>query len=173
MKVKATVFSLLALFMMLASFHCQKKEDTSNSTEENKAAVRRLIDEAWNKGNLAVIDEILSPNYILHIDAPGANDREGYKQAISMYRTAMPDFQFTIDDMIAEGNKVVIRCTMTGTQKGELMGSSPTGKKLTMTAISIRYFENGKVIEEWVETNMLGFMQQMGIIPPPEQPQHQ
>ncbi|MFQ5824914.1 MAG: ester cyclase [bacterium] len=161
---------VFAVFILLTSFYCQKKEDVSMSTEENKALVRRLIEEAWNKGNLAVIDEILYPDYVLHIDAPGAINREGYKQAVSMYRVAFPDFRFVIDDMIAEGEKVVIRATMSGTQEGEFMGNAPTGKKLTMTAIAIRHLENGKIVEEWVETNMLGVLQQMGVIPTPGQP---
>ena len=139
------------------------------SVEENKAAVRRLIDEAWNKGNLDVIDDVLSPEYVLHISAPGAKDRAGYHEAVRMYRSAFPDFQFTIEDMIAEGDKVVVRATMGGTQEGALMGMAPTGKKLTHTAIAIRRFQGGKVVEEWVETDMMGLMQQMGIVPTPGQ----
>ena len=141
--------------------------------KENKAIVRRLIEEAWNEGKIDVVDELLSSDYLLHIDAPGATDREGYKQVISMYRNAFPDFHFVTEDIIAEGDKVVIRVTMTGTQEGEVMGFPPTGKKLTMTAISIRRLENGKIVEEWVETNMFGFLQQMGVIPPPGQPEHE
>lgn len=168
MNAKNVVVTVLALLIILLTLFCQKPKDESMA---NKAVVRQLIDEAWNKGNLSVIDELLSPDYVLHVEAPGARkDREGYKQAVSMYRSAMPDFQFTIDDMFAEGDKVVIRCTMTGTHEGELMGTPPTAKTLTMTAISIRHFENGKIVEEWVETNMLGFMQQMGVIPSPGQP---
>lgn len=173
MKGKKIVLFVFAVFLMLPSFHCQRKGNNSMSTEENKAVVRRLIEEAWNKGNLAVVDEILSSNYVLHIDAPGAKDREGYKQAISMYRAAFPDFRFTLEDMIANGDKVVIRTAMSGTQKGEIMGMAPTGKKLTMTAISIRRFEGGKIVEEWVETNMLGFMQQLGAVPPPGKSAHE
>ncbi|MBC8186241.1 ester cyclase [candidate division KSB1 bacterium] len=161
-KVVLTVF--VGLVILLALF-CQKPKDESIA---NKAAIQQLVDEAWNKGNFAVVDELLSTNYVLHVDAPGARkDREGYKQAIAMYRAAFPDFLFTIEDMIAVGDKVVIRCTMGGTHEGELMGVAPTGKKLSMTAIAIRRFEDGKIVEEWVETNMLGVMQQMGVIPMP------
>lgn len=173
MKAMKIVLLVVAVFMLLASLYCQKKEDVSMSTEKNKALVRRLIEEAWNQGNIAVIDELLSPDYRLHIDAPGATNREGYKQAVSMYRAAFPDFRFVIEDMIAEGEKVVIRATMSGTQEGEFMGNAPTGKKLTMTAISIRHLKEGKIDEEWVETNMLSFLQQMGVIPPPGQPEHE
>ena len=158
MKTKAIIFTVCVIVLALSSFYCQKQ----TSTETNNDIVRELIDEAWNKGNFSVIDELLSPNYILHIDAPGAKNREGYKQAVAMYRSAFPDFHFTIEDMISDGDKVAIRATMVGTQKGEIMGFAPTGKKLTTTAISIRRFENGKIVEEWVETNMLGFMKQIG-----------
>ena len=138
-------------------------------SEESKALVRRLIEEAWNKGNLAVVDELLSPDYVLHIDAPGASDREGYKQAVIMHRTAFSDFYFTIEDMIAEGDKVVLRATLRGTHTGDFMGIGPTGKPVTYTAISIRRLEAGRIVEEWVETDMLGLMQQMGVVPPPGQ----
>ena len=139
------------------------------SVEENKALIRRLIEEAWNKGNLAVIDELLSPDYVLHIAAPGTPDREGYKQAVNMYRTDWSDFRLTVEDMVAEGDKVAMRGTLRGTHKGEHMGIAPTGKELTLTAIAIRRFEGGKIVEEWVETDMLGLMQQMGVVPPPGQ----
>jgi len=164
MNSKKIVLLVFAVLIPLVSFHCQRKENNSMSIEENRAVVRRLIDEAWNKGHLGVIDEILSPNYVLHIDAPGAKDREGYKQAISMYHDAFPDFNFTIEDMIVNGDRVVIRATMSGTHKGELFGIASTGKKLTMTAISIRRMKDGKIAEEWVETNMLGFLQQMFLV---------
>jgi len=136
-------------------------------SEENKALVRRLIEEAWNKGNLAVIDELLSPDYVLHIAAPGVPDRAGYKQAVSMYCTALPDLRFAIEDTVAEGDKVVIRCTIRGTHKGEYMGIAPTGRQVAMTVIAIRRIEGGRIVEEWVETDRLGLMQQMGVVPPP------
>ncbi len=139
------------------------------STEDNKALVHRLIEEAWNEGSLAIIDELLSPDYVLHIDAPGVPDREGYKQAVIMHRTAFSDFHFTIEDMIAAGDKVVLRATLRGTHTGDFMGIGPTGKPVTLTAISIRRLEAGRIAEEWVETDMLGLMQQMGVVPPPGQ----
>jgi steroid delta-isomerase-like uncharacterized protein len=138
-------------------------------SEENKTLVRRLIEEAWNEGNLAVVDELLSPDYILHVAAPGVPDREGYKQVVSMYHTAFPDLRFTIEDTVAEGDKVVIRLTIRGTHKGEYMGIAPTGKQVAMTAIAIRRIEGGRIVEEWVETDRLGLMQQMGVVPPPGQ----
>ena len=135
------------------------------STQANKAIVRRLIEEAWNQGNLDVIDELVSPHYVLHIDAPGPGGREGYKQDVVIHRSAFPDLQFTIDDMVAEGDKVVLRATLRGTHQGEYIGIPPTGKAITLTAISIRRIANGQIAEEWVELNMLGLMQQLGVVP--------
>ncbi len=137
-------------------------------SQENKALVRRLIEEAWNEGKLAVIDELLSPDYVLHIPFPGAaSDREGYKQAVAMHHTAFAGFRLMIEDTVAEGDKVVIRWTIRGTHKGEYMGIAPTGKPVTYTGISIRRIEGGKIVEEWLELDMLGLMQQMGVVPPP------
>jgi len=133
------------------------------AAEENKTLVRRLIEEAWNKGNLAVIDELLSPDYVLHIDAPGAPGREGYKQAVAMHRAAWSNLRLTIEDMIAEGDKVAMRGTLRGVHEGEYMGIPPTGKQATWGAISIRRIEGGQIAEEWVEVDMLGLLQQLGV----------
>jgi len=136
------------------------------STEANKALVRRLIEEAWNQGNPDVIDELVSLDYVLHIDAPGPPGREGYKRDVLMHRTAFPDLRFTIEDMVAEGDKVVLRATLRGTHRGEYIGIAPTGKQITLTAISIRRITDGQIAEEWVEMDMLGLMQQLGVAPP-------
>jgi len=137
------------------------------TAEENKALVTRLIEEAWNEGNLAVIDELLAPDYVLHIDAPGAPGREGYKQAVEMHRAAWSDLRLTIEDMVAEGDKVAMRGILSGTQTGEYMGIPPTGKRAAWSAISIRRFEGGQIAEEWVEMDTLGLLQQLGVVPAP------
>jgi len=165
------ILVVFAGFVMLTSVQChqfQNKEECPMLTEDNKTLVQRLIEDAWNKGDITVIDELLSPDYILHIAAPGAKqNREGYKEAVSMYHKAFSDFHFTIEDMVAHGDKVVIRCKLIGTQKGEFMGRAPTGKKVTLTAISIRRIEDGKIVEEWVVSDMMGMMQQLGAAPSP------
>ena len=138
------------------------------TTAANKTLVRRLIEEAWNRGNLAVINELVSPDYILHIDAPGPPGREGYKQAVEMHRAAWSDFRLTIEDLVAEGDKVAMRGTLRGVHEGEYMGIPPTGKQATWGAISIRRIEGGKIAEEWVELDMLGLMQQLGVVPSPK-----
>ena len=170
MYIRKIVLAVCAGFIVTSFFHCQQKESVSTSTAENKALVRRLIEEAWNKGNGAVIDEILSPAYVLHVPSPSPQiNREVYKQAISMYRSAFSDFRFTIDDMVAEGDKVVIRWTIQGTHTGEYMGVAPTGKEVALTGISIRRIADRMITEEWLASNMLNFMQELGVVPPPDQ----
>ncbi len=136
------------------------------SVEENKAMYRRYIEEVWNKGNLAVLDEIFAPNYVIHEPLPtGLPQIEALKQRVTMIRTAFPDHQFTIEDMVAEGDKVVARLTIRGTHKGEFMGIAPTGKQLTVREIEFVRFEGGKLAELWPLVDNLGMMQQLGVIP--------
>lgn len=95
-------------------------------------------------------------------------DREGFKQFIKMVRDAFPDFHDTVEDLIAENDKVVLRVTCTGTHKGEFMGVPPTGKQVTVSAIAIYRFAGGKAVEHWNVTDRLSLMQQLGVIPPME-----
>ena len=125
------------------------------SLEENKAIVRRLIEEMWNQGKLEVIDEVFPPSGI-----------EGAKQIVTTFRTAFPDLHFTIEDQIAEGDKVTTRYTLTGTHTGEFMGIPPTGKQVTVTGMSISRIVDSKLVEEWDNVDTLGMMQQLGVIPP-------
>jgi predicted ester cyclase len=135
------------------------------STEENKAKVRRLIEEFINKGNLAVADEIFVTNFVDHSPAAGTTpDRQGIKQYITMLHSAFPDFHCAVEDLIAEGNRVVVRLTCRGTHRGELMGISPTDRQVNVTGISILHFAGGKVEERWNNTGNLGIMQQLGVI---------
>ena len=137
------------------------------STEENKANVRRVIEEVFNKGNLAAADELVATNYIYHgpigMEFKGP---EGLKQLISMFRTAFPDLHITIEEMVAEGDKVVLRYTARGTHKGELMGIAPTGKQVTVPGANIAHFEGGKQVEVWCTMDLLGMMQQLDVVPP-------
>jgi predicted ester cyclase len=91
---------------------------------------------------------------------------EGLKQFISLFRAGFPDLHFTIEDMIAAGDTVVVRQTYRGTHKGELMGISPTGKQVTITSIDIGRFTGGKLVEHWGATDSLGLLQQLGVVPP-------
>ena len=139
------------------------------STEENKAILRRIIEEIWNKGDLAVVDELIATNYVYHVPGPGGQevkDPDGLKQHVTMARTAFPDFHITIEDMVAEGDKVACRFTWRGTHKGEMMGIAPTGKQVTAAGIVISHIVGGKEVELWESIDQLGMMQQMGVVPP-------
>ena len=139
-----------------------------STLEENKAISRRVIEEGWNQGKLAVIDEIYATDYVGHyVGSPDNHGPEGEKQFVTMYRTAFPDFHITVHDMIAEGDKVVIRWTATGTHQGDLMSIPPTGVQETHTGISIAHIAGGKLVEFWCNWDALGMMQQLGVIPKP------
>lgn len=133
------------------------------STEENKAVVRRAIDEVVNKGDLAVADEILASNYVYHFPTHDIEGPEGFKEFINMMRGAFPDLHVTIEDLIAEGDTVAACFTMRGTFKGELMGMAPTGKNIVFPEVVIIRFENGKEVEATAYANMLSFNEQLGI----------
>ena len=136
------------------------------STEENKAIFHRIYEEFLNQGNVDVADELFVTNYVNHTIPPGQpQGLEGQKQFIATFRTAFPDVQFTIEDMIAEGDKMVGRVTFRGTHTGELMGIHPTGKKVTVEGIDIIRFADGKAVENWYSGDTLGLMQQLGAVP--------
>jgi steroid delta-isomerase-like uncharacterized protein len=137
------------------------------SVEENKAIFRRIVEEGFNKGNLAIVDELVATNHVNHTD--NVHGPEEYKQFITMYRTAFPDLHMTIEDQIAEGDKVVNRWTSRGTHKGDLMGIPPTGKQTTVTGMYVARIIGGKIVEEWGNLDALGMMQQIGVVPPPGQ----
>ena len=140
------------------------------STEANKAISRRFLEEIFGQGKLAVADEIIAPN---HVDSgPGTlpglpPGPEGSKQFVTVYRNAFPDVQFTIDEQIAEGDKVVTRWTAHGTHQGELAGIPPTGKSSTVTGMGVDRIMNGKIVESWGIFDQFGMMQQLGVIPLP------
>lgn len=136
------------------------------STEENKAMVRSVVEEILNKGNLAVADEIMASNYVYHYPLFEVKGPEGFKQLIGTMRTAFPDINATIEDLIAEGDMVAVRFTIQGTFKGEMMGIAPTGKHLTFSEAVFIRFENGKEVEATPYADMLSFYQQLGISPP-------
>ena len=130
------------------------------SLEENKAIVRKFI-EAYNKRNLDVFDDLLAPDYFDHTSQVGP---EGLKQLMNMAFKAFPDFHETIEDIIAEGDKVWVRITFTGTHTGEWMGIAPTGKKVTTEMVDIFRIVNGKLVEYRDVNNNLDFLKQLGLI---------
>lgn len=138
-------------------------------SEENKAIVRRFYEEFANQGILSVAEELVAPDFVDH-NPPGpdfAPGLEGLKQVFTMFRSAFPDMILTVEDQIAEGDKVVTRLTSRGTHKGELMGVPPTGKTITIGLIDIFRVEGGQLAEHWGESDTMGMMQQLGVVPSP------
>jgi steroid delta-isomerase-like uncharacterized protein len=139
------------------------------SVGQNKESVRRDYEEIWNEGRLEVADETIAVDYVNHDPVSGdIFGIEAYKEFVSYFRTAMPDLHFTIEDMIAADNKVVVLFTVRGTQKGELMGIAPTNKQVTITGIGIERMIDGKSVETWGQWDALGLMKQLGAIPSEE-----
>ena len=139
------------------------------SAEKNKAIVQRYHDELFNKGNLTVADEVFDPKYLNtafeNLGLP--RGPEGFKQYVSMIRTGFPDFHVDLEDQVAEGDKEVHRLIARGTHKGKFMDIAPTNKKVEVSAIVIDHFSEGKVMKTWAEIDMLGMMQQLGVVPSP------
>ncbi len=137
------------------------------STEDNKALVRRFYEEFCNKGDLKVADEIVLTDYAEHENVLGATSgRDGLKQFVTTTLAAFPDFHFTIEDAIAEGNKVAVRLTARGTHRGPLGDIPPTGNQVANTAIVIFRITDGKIVERWGVADQLLLLQQLGVIPP-------
>ena len=141
------------------------------STEEMKALVRRYIEEAVNKGNLAILDEVMSPDFRNPIApsaaAPGSAV-ERYKQSVAGTRATFPDVEVTFDYMIAEGDLVAYQCTWRGTHRGAFRGIAPTGKRVEWRATAFRRVVDGKVVEGWGTYDWLGVLEQLGatVTPP-------
>jgi steroid delta-isomerase-like uncharacterized protein len=139
------------------------------STHEttNKLIARREAEEFEGKGNFAVADEVLGPNYRLHFPGYPPMDREGHKMLISAFRAGFPDMRVTIEEQVAEGDRVTNRLTLTGTHTGDFQGMPPTGKRVTVSGINIMRFENGQIVELRGVLDLMGMMQQLGAIPAP------
>jgi predicted ester cyclase len=137
-------------------------------SEENKAVVRREMEEMFNQGgNLGAAEEIYAPNYVGHEPTSGdIRGIEGVKQFAAAYREAFSDLETTTEDQIAEGDKVVTRFSARGTHKGETEDFGPaTGNRIEITGITIEQFAEGKIVEDWTNFDALGLMQQLGLIP--------
>ena len=138
------------------------------STEKNKELVLHWKDEIWNKRNLNIINELYASDYVGHIvGAPGpVRGPEALKQQIAAYFAAF-DVHWTTEFLVAEGDKVVAFDTFRFKHTGTFQGIPPTGKEATMTSTDIYRIVEGKIVEQWVEANMLSLMQQLGLIPAP------
>jgi steroid delta-isomerase-like uncharacterized protein len=140
----------------------------STMSNEGIELVTRLTEEAYNKGNLSVVDDVCSPDFICHASgAPGPLvGPEALKGLIASFRTAFPDLHLHVEDIFAQGDRVAQRSLIHGTHKGMFAGRiPPTGKEAKFETIFIFRVANGKLAEEWTEQDTLGFLQQIGVIP--------
>jgi len=140
-------------------------------SEENKAIVRQQEEELFTQGNLDAADEVYTPDYVGHDPSNSEEVRglEAAKRAASDYRQAFPDLRVTVEDLIAEGDRVAARLRFRGTHLGELDGIAPTGRRVDCTGIVISRIEEGKIAEDWANFDDLGMMRQLGLIPKPGQ----
>lgn len=135
--------------------------------QERSATVQRLQDEVWGQGNLDAIDELMSPDFTRHgpaIEGGLIQGREAFKHLVSMYRTALPDLKAPMEAQVVEGDTTVTRWTARATNQGPLLGTAPTGKPIQVAGVYIHRFEGGRIAEEWVYYDTLGFLEQLGLV---------
>ena len=139
------------------------------SAEQNKAVFRRFVEEVFNRGNISLVDELCAPDFVEHEELPPGfpPGREAVKTFSTIFRGAFPDLKVTIDDIIAEDDKVVLRGTWSGTHKGEFMGIAPTGKSVSFGVIDTVRIAGGKLVEHWGQMDTMRLMQQLGVVPAP------
>ena len=134
----------------------------AHALSDNKAVVLRSEAELWNKGNLSVADELYSPDFICHFPVgPEWRGLEGIKGEVRRHRTSFPDWHERVDDIVAEGDRVVIRFTSTGTHQGEFAGIAPTGRKVSIQEIAIFRIVGGKIVEQWGMPDIHGLLEQL------------
>lgn len=141
----------------------------STKEETNMAQFRRTYEELFHKGNLAAADELIAPDCINHEVPHGMNNHgpESVRQVVTMLRTGFPDLHFTIEELVAEGDTVAARVTLSGTHLGSFMGMAPTGRSFRQAQMHFVRFRDGKSIEHREVRDDLGMMQQLGVIPVP------
>jgi steroid delta-isomerase-like uncharacterized protein len=134
------------------------------------ATARRFFDEIWSQGDLDLVGELVAPEYVGHPSGPEAGVRgpEGVKEYIGRLREGVPDLTMTVEEQVVDQDKVATRWTARGTHAGELLGVEATGRTATVTGITIQRFgANGRIVEGWTNWDMLGMVQQLGIVPQP------
>ena len=134
-------------------------------TNELKALAHQYVEQIWNLGNLAALDDLTTPTYTYQLGGQPGRDRAGMQQFIKMIRVAFPDWRVQIVDIIAEGNMVVIRWQGQVTHQGVFQGIPPTGKQVAVSGINMYRVIDGKVDAEWEQTDSLGMLQQLGVLP--------
>lgn len=140
---------------------------------DNNSIARRLYEEIWNKKRLEVLNELVSPSHALH--GPNISGSsigpEAYKRQVALFFAGFPDLHWTIEDTVTEKDKVVVVWNFTGTHKGEFMGVPPTNRKVSTDGITIHELANGKIMDSYVNWDIWGLMQQLGVVPAQGKPQ--
>jgi steroid delta-isomerase-like uncharacterized protein len=134
---------------------------------DNKAVIRRLYEEVWNKRRLELVDEIISPSHALHDPnlSGSAVGPEAYKRQVTRFITAFPDLRFTVEDIVGEKEKQAVAWTISGTHQGEFMGVPATNKKVSVDGITIIHIVDAKIMDSYVSWDAWGMMQQLGVVP--------
>jgi steroid delta-isomerase-like uncharacterized protein len=140
------------------------------SAEQNKALVRRLVEEVQSGHNLGLVNELLAADFVDHCVPPGLPpDREGVKMQFAMFLQAFPDLHVVIHEQVAEGDRVVTRKTFHGTHQGDLLGIPPSGRPVAFDVIDILRVRDGRITDHWNLVDQLGLMRQIGVVAAPEQ----
>ena len=133
------------------------------TSEQNKSVYRRFIQEVFNEGRSDALDALVSPSYVLHDAPPGApSGPQAVAEVARMFRSAFPDLTITIDELVAEGDKVCARATTRGTHRGTIFGIAATGRPVTMTGLTMVRIVDGRLVESWVKNDVAGLMRQLG-----------
>jgi steroid delta-isomerase-like uncharacterized protein len=136
---------------------------------ENKALVRRFLAEGIERGDPAAFDELLAPDVADHAAAPGLPPgREGWRRNRAIMAAGFPDLRFAIEDLLADGDKVIARTVFTGTHRGDFFGLRATGKAVTVSSIHIFRIDDGRIVEHWANSDDLAMLRQLGVVPPHE-----
>jgi len=135
---------------------------SDETRDDNKRTIDRLFDRCFNQGDLALLDELVAPEYVGPQDTRGPN---GFRGIVAGLRTGFPDIHYTLDDVLAEGDRVAVRWHWTGTNTGPFRAFPPTGKSFTNPGVGIFQLRGGKIVAATLETDRLGFLQQIGAVP--------
>ena len=135
----------------------------SEVIEQNKALYRQFLQQVFNEGKLEMVDELLSPDYVLHDPQPGTPPgREAVERIATTFRNGLPDLTIAIDDLVAVGDKVCVRATTRGTHKGTIFGVPATGKFVAISGLTMVRIADGRIAESWVRNDVIGLMKQIG-----------
>jgi len=168
--VLALAFAAAALAVVPGALGAQGGADAGETAEEraNVELVRRYFDELHTEGDLVTAEEVVAADAVFHIPGAELTGPEGISGLVTLLHTAFPDVEFPMEDVVAEGDKVVVRWTMRGTSEAEFQGIPPTGEAVEMTGIGYLTVADGMIVENWIEYDLYGLLQQLGAIPEPE-----